>query len=254
MKSGSLGSNESQVHEYEKIYIKEVGNTYPEIDKYEAGQVNKIETERLVKAAWYLANPLKKNPPCWQHGRLIYSTLSSYIAANYSMDGIECVDIGTAKGFSALMMQYAINDAAFDAKAQVHSTDVIPPYHRVRRNSVIEVGRENNYPVLAEYLEPFPESKAIDFYDLSGADLLNLLSSSGIERINFAFVDGKHNHSSVLTESASIHSMSQPGDIIIWDDVQIPEVARAVRDMKNRYHQEYIGARAERRYCIGVRK
>jgi hypothetical protein len=253
MKSGLHGPNAVPARDFEAIFYKERLAEYPEIDAYERRHVNIIDRSRLEAAAKILACPHKVNPPCWQHGRLIYSTLSSYLATRMNeTDKITCVDIGTAKGFSALMMQYAIMDADALKKATVFSCDVIDPSAAVRRNTILEPTEGRFLNLYETVTDNFREAGYIKFLQCTGEMMIEMLMAD--RRINFAFVDGKHDFDTVANETLRISKKSIAGDVVIWDDVQIPGVHKAINRFKDLYYLEFIGARAHRKYCIGIRK
>src|SRR3989304_4481394 len=53
-------------------------------------------------AAGVLACPIKARPPNWQHGRVLYALTRRY---RLTAEGpLYCLDIGTAKGFSAVWL------------------------------------------------------------------------------------------------------------------------------------------------------
>lgn len=225
--------------EFARIFETECRSSYPEIDALEYEILRDtgrppIDRDRLESAARVLACPLKVNPPNWQHGRLIY-------ALSVGATGL-MLDIGTAKGFSALCMRWA------QPQQRIVSVDVIDPLARVRRNTVAEV---DGYRTLAETLEPWPESKSVEFVRSTGGEWLRGCS----DRISFAFVDGKHTFDAVSTEMVELCRLQETGDVTLFDDVQIPGVARAVQNLSltRRYKITYVGARQNRRYALAVR-
>ena len=60
----------------------------------------KIEYDWFHELALHTQIVIKKSELCYQHGRVLYSTLSAYINQN-DCNYINIVDIGTARGFSA---------------------------------------------------------------------------------------------------------------------------------------------------------
>src|SRR6185369_15064920 len=88
--------------QYDKAFIEERMSEYPMIDDYEKSCGFALNRHKLEEAARVLACPVKKNPPNWQHGRVIYSTLRSYMTETTCVNPLHILDVGTAKGFSAL--------------------------------------------------------------------------------------------------------------------------------------------------------
>jgi len=237
--------------DYDAAFEKERQNFYRDIDVLESRLGFVANRMKLEAAARVLACPVKANPANWQHGRVIYSVLRRYIAdSGLNHDNptpfFKCVDIGTAKGFSALCMVWALTDAA--AKGKVTSIDVIDPAARVRRNTVAEV---DGFKTLRETLEPWPEASAIDFVGLiGGADFL----ATSDDRVHFAFVDGKHTRQAVSREAALLKERQQRCDVIIFDDVQIPGVREAVDGIDpGAYSITTINAKYDRRYAVAYR-
>src|SRR3989304_7206134 len=76
----------------------------PPVEAYEAAFA--LERTRLEAAARVLACPIKAGPPNWQHGRVLYALTRRY---RLTAEGpLYCLDIGTAKGFSALCLLWAV--------------------------------------------------------------------------------------------------------------------------------------------------
>lgn len=227
---------------YQTVFDLERKVRYPLITFFEGERGYRINKEQLEAAARVLACPIKVNPPNWQHGRIIYAMLRNYLS-HYAGERPLLIDIGTAKGFSALIMKWAANDAK--VKCVIRSADVIDPEARVPRNTVADC---DGIKTLYEILEPWPETKEIEFHQLGGA---TLMSQSG-DRINFAFLDGKHKYDYVRVEAGILRIRQKQGDLILFDDVHIPGVAHAVEELRD-YKKEFIAVNANRRYCIAER-
>lgn len=238
---------------YEAAFDAERRNDYPAIDAFEERCGFALDRGRLEAAARVLACPLKPNGPNWQHGRVLYAIARSYMAnAGHRLNGawdigtgFTIVDIGTAKGFSALCLQWALNDSG--RLGAVISCDVIDPKSRERRNTIAEV---DGYKTLAEILEPWPEAQRITFLKATGVELLERHPA----RVNVAFIDGKHTGAVVYQEGTLLAARQQPGDLAIFDDVHIDGVAMAVKQLKPFYKVEEIEVSEHRKYAIGVRR
>jgi predicted O-methyltransferase YrrM len=227
---------------YREAFSKESARRYPIVDAFETEHDYAIATDRLLDAARILACPVKVNAPCWQHGRLLYTALRSYVSAGVGPFNV--LDIGTAKGFSALMMRWALDDAGVDGA--VTTLDVLDPKARVRRNSVIEL---NGYKTLSEFLTPYDGGYRITCRQSTGIDYL---LKHG-DRIHFAFVDGKHTGEVVAQESRLLSKVQQAGDVIVFDDVHLADVRAAVETVSDRYALRYLEVLPHRAYGIGVR-
>lgn len=228
---------------YLSIFQKECRQSYPEIDEFEKACGFVLKKELLEAAAWPLACPLKVNPPSWQHGRILYSKLRQILQSK--PDGV-LVDIGTAKGFSAVVMCWACEDSTW--QMPLTSVDVVDPFAKVPRNSYREADGQT-FSVF-EFTQPFIEGA--DYVDFRGCGSVKFLHSlkKGL-RIPFAFVDGKHDRSVVIQESRLIRERQQRGDVTVFDDLQIPQVAQAVKELSG-YSFEYLTA-GFRKYAVATR-
>lgn len=227
---------------YQAAFEAECRGAYPAIDAVEARYGFAVDRAKLEAAARVLACPLKKHAPNWQHGRVLYAVARDYLQTH---DSVLLLDIGTAKGFSALCLQWALDDDPLTV-GQVLSVDVIDPNGRVRRNTVAEL---DGYLTLAETLAPWPEASVIEFRQRTGAEAL-----AWLPRVHLAYVDGKHTLEAVSVEATMLAERQQSGDVVVFDDAQIEGVARAILRAGRDYAIEYVDVRPERRYAIGVRR
>lgn len=233
----SVGSAMTPVSVYDTIFEAEAAQHYPMVDTY-IRSIDGLEIPRheLEKYARVLACPVKVNPPNWQHGRLVYSVVRKLLSVfepllsnqTRARRDFICVDIGTAKGFSAIMAQLAIDHSGATLFSEVISTDVIDPWVTCRRNTVAEPAA-GRYLTLHEILEPFSKiADKIEFRRGTGVELLQ-----GLQRVNFAFVDGKHDEATVRTEAELLRQRQLPGDVVIFDDLQVPGVRAAVEKVRD---------------------
>lgn len=229
---------------YDRAFADECRQMYPVVTAFEQRCGYAVDRARLDAAARVLACPVKANAPNWQHGRVLYAA-----ARKFFEEGIRghmvALDIGTAKGFSALCLKWAMDDASRYGK--VVSVDVIPPESTQSRNTVAEL----DGPVtLREILTPFPESEVIEFYHSTGISWLE----QSLERVHVAFIDGKHAGHVVRREGLLLAAHQQTGDLAIFDDVHIPDVSVAQVSLHHEYHFEYLDVLPRRKYAIGVRR
>jgi predicted O-methyltransferase YrrM len=226
---------------YESAFATESARPYPSIDAVERAAGYALAPERYLPAARVLACPVKVNPPNWQHGRVIYALTRQYLEGQ--TEPVQLLDIGTAKGYSALCLRWALEDSG--RHGRVTSVDVIDPHARVKRNTIADVG---GVKTLSEILAPWPEAQTIDFLHCMGQKWL----TEHPVRVHVAFVDGKHTYEAVTWEAALLAERQQAGDLAIFDDVQIPAVARAIESL-SAYRVEYIDVLPNRRYAVGRR-
>lgn len=233
--------------DYARIFAAECAVEYPAVDAFEATAGAALERFTLERAARVLACPLKAHAPNWQHGRILYAAVRRY-ARTREAGPLLCVDIGTAKGFSALCLTWAATDAG--RAVSVWSCDVLDPSEPVRRNTVAEV--DGPLP-LRDILAPWPETLPIQFVCSDGAGLLKTLARQQA-RIDVAFIDGKHTYAAVARETDLLAPLQHPGDLVIFDDAQIDGVAQAITAAADRYAIETVIISPSRRYAIGTRR
>lgn len=233
--------------DYDRAFRLEQARHYPTIGAFEARTGYAIDRTRLETAARVLACPIKASEPNWQHGRVIYALTRRYLAERSTREAapvVRLLDIGTAKGFSALCFQWALLDAG--VVGDVVSVDVLDPAAALARNSIADVDGPST---LRQLLEPWPDAEAITFLRTTGQ--LFLTGTPG--RIGVAFVDGRHSYEAVSWEAVLLTERQRPGDVVIFDDIQIAGVARAVTELEA-YEVEYLAPRPDRIYAIGVRR
>ncbi len=228
---------------YREAFATERRVSYPVVDAFEADAGYALDRERLEAAALVLACPLKKSAPNWQHGRVLYASARRYLAG--LAGPVTLLDIGTAKGFSALCLFWALQDAKVDGT--VVSVDVIDPQSRVSRKTISEV---DWLLTLSETLAPWPEAAAIQFVQSTGIDWL----VAHQERINIAFVDGSHDVAIIRQEGYLLVERQERGDLVIFDDVNRLSVSCAVFGLQDAYRFDVLSVLQTRSYAIGVRR
>ncbi len=237
--------------DYAAAFDLERQQAYPVVDAFEAELGFAIERSRLEGAARVLACPVKKNPPNWQHGRVLYAAAREYVAginhdALRSLGlSLQVLDIGTAKGFSALCLLWACRDAG--VFCTVTSVDVIDPDGRVARNTVTEV---DGLLTLKETLSPWPESDDIQFLESTGVNYLQ----STAHQTHIAFIDGKHTGVVVKQEGRLLAGRQKTGDLAIFDDMHLPDIAAAVNGLSDVYELRRLDILPTRGYAIGRRR
>ena len=231
---------------YAAAFERERKNEYPIIDEFERRMGYAVDRERLEAAARVLACPVKKNPPNWQHGRLVYALGKRVLSRQLEPSGV-WLDVGTAKGFSALCMAWALADAGAHY-VPVFSFDVIDPESREPRNSV-EDGK-----TIDEFVQPFmPEGENV-FVDFQQGSLAIWAKAVNLQAsVRFAFIDGSHQYDNVKSDISIVTPRQQSGDIILFDDLQKSDVARAVSELQG-YDLEYIEVLPTRKYAIAVKQ
>lgn len=240
--------------QYAEIFEKERQQEYPAVDAFEQRMGYAIDRTRLEAAARVLSCPFKAAAPNWQHGRVIYAAVRRYLAGlGPDPDFVNALDVGTAKGFSALCARWALNDSGVDGgDGRVISVDVMDPHGRVRRNTPAEC---DGLKTLAEIMSPWDEASDIGMCFLKSTGVEFLQSRPLHERFNVAFIDGKHSTDAVSQEWRLLSKLQQPGDVAIFDDVQMEPVSRGLKGADAAYTFERLSlGHVNRTYAIGVRK
>lgn len=236
------------VNQYNAIFEKERRRDYPVVDAYERMRGYAIDRAKLESMARTLACPLKVNPPNWQHGRIIYTTLRFFLreALRGFIGGEVILDIGTAKGFSACVISHALEDSG--AGCEVVSLDVIDPNARVSRNSVAEL---DGLKTIDEFVAGHVASGVRVTFFGGGSNPWLEWALRQSKRVPFAFIDGKHTKQQVYYEGMALSQLQKPGDVIVFDDCQIASVGEAVRELRP-YTTHYIDI-GPRIYAVAVR-
>lgn len=205
--------------DYERLAEKCKYQIFPLIDDLEREIGFTILKQWLDELALLTQVTIKKSRPNYQHGRVVYSALRKYIHENQQKlksSKITILEIGTARGFSAICMSKALLDSKH--AGSIISIDPLPHNTKMYWNCIADIdGRSTRKELLKKYQEEL--SNIVFMQDHSPACLGKL----GVERIHFAFVDGMHKHANIVQEYKYIKSHQLPGDIIIFDDIQTAE-------------------------------
>jgi len=212
---------------YTNLWRHECENVYPEIELYEKQTGYSINSEWLEELALHTQVVIKRSPLCWQHGRMLYSILSSWLSKNKSEEynAITIWETGTARGFSSLCMSKAL----FDMKrvGKIVTFDVLPHNKKMYWNCVDDL---EGPKTRLELLSPWKELASRYIIFQQGDSKLSLKKVAA-DRIHFAFLDGSHTYTDVMFEFMQIKDFQLPGDIIVYDDYnidQFPGLVKAV--------------------------
>jgi len=232
--------------DYSEIFLAECTRSYAEVTALEASCGYAVNRAKLEAAARVLACPHKVNPPNWQHGRVIYALARELIAESTGAGVF--LDIGTAKGFSAVVLSWAVSDGMVHRR--IVSVDAVDPLARVPRNSVAEA--DGALWTVPEYVSRFAAPGAPIEFRGGGSDALLRECVANGTRVRFAFVDGKHSETAVAADAAHLAQLQRAGDLCVFDDLQIDGVRAALARVKA-YSFTIVNAGPSRRYAVGVR-
>lgn len=181
-------------------------NINPFLKKYQ-----KIDKKFILDLAYTTQVMYKKSEINIDHGRILYAIVSDYISLN-SIENLTIVEIGTAKGFSAICMAKALFDNKYPGK--IYTFDIIDHSQKVYWNNIYDLnGKTSRRELLTKWEELV--SKYIIF--ISGCSHLNL-KRIFFNRIHFAFIDGSHYGHDIEYEFNIISKFQKVGDIIFFDD------------------------------------
>lgn len=239
---------------YIELWKQEKSNIYPEIDQYEKNIGFKVDKPWFDNLALHTQVVIKASPLCWQHGRVLFTSLSNWLNEN-TIEVIPVVTIwetGTARGFSALCMSKAIEEQG--RVARIITFDVLPHNQKMFWNCIDD---HDGPKSRSELLRPWENlsSKYVIFYQ---GDSKITLKKVATERIHFAFLDGSHTYDDIIFEFNQIKDYQCSGDVIVFDDYnesKFPGLVRAVDQICSRfeYSRVDISANQDRGYVIATK-
>ena len=237
---------------YHRLWIEAQGRSYPAIDGYEQTCGAAIDAAWFHELALLTQVTIKRSEPCYQHGRLLYSTLVQY-ARRRVRHHLTVVETGTARGFSALCLAKALDDAG--ATGKVVTFDVLPHDVPIFWNCV----RDADGPrTRAELLQDY--AGLIERYLIfHRGDTRQEMAKTILPRVNFMFIDSVHSYEHVMTEFSSIGDHQRAGDILFFDDYTpdaYPGVVRAADEicLARGYAKNVVTANTQRRYLIAEKQ
>ena len=191
-----------------------------------AKKMGTLDADALSKEWYDRAVSVLRGGDGGEHGLILYGMILQLSDTGRSS---VVLDIGTARGFSAMAMARAIADAGIDGR--VYSVDIID--HRESRGwhvdkqaaddplSGVEMSR-------AEIWERwFPDESAM--VTPITARSSEVLSDWRHGPIDIAFLDGSHTYDSVKRELLALDSAIRPGGAIVLDDYHAGTSAARIR-------------------------
>jgi predicted O-methyltransferase YrrM len=245
-----LGSREK----YLQIFADAKQETFINVDNYiQKNNFKNIDINFLNNLALTTQISIKKSKINYQHGKIIYALVYNYISQTKNIiPQYNFIDIGTAKGFSSIIIAKACIDNAVNFKIQTY--DIIPNDVKMYWNSIEDLGGKKTRPELLNNFIKY--LKNINYFSGKTKDTLKL---SDNKRINFAFIDGSHDYDDVLFEYQFIKERQKEGDIIMFDDVTegyFNGIVKLIHELRriNDYKIEFLTSSKERGYAIAVKK
>jgi predicted O-methyltransferase YrrM len=237
---------------YRRIWAEAQRVAYPIVDRFEEAAGASIDPAWFHQLALLTQVTIKRSDICYQHGRLLYAALSRYLRTRASQH-LTIVETGTARGFSALCMARALDDAG--ASGKILTFDVLPHDVRILWNCVLDAeGARTRAELLQDYAALL--ERHVVFH---GGDSRKELSRMSFPRVNFAFLDSIHEYDAVMAEFAAIRGRQKPGDMIFFDDYSAdayPGVVKAADEICREYGYSatVLAASARRRYLIAEKQ
>ena len=237
--------------EYLEIWGNAKSLAYPEIDKIELQYKYSVSKEWIDELALSTQVVKKGSDICYQHGRILYTLLSSYISKNPNQD-YTIVETGTARGFSSICMAKAISD--------MHS------FGKITTFDIIPCDEAMFWGCIEDHNGPQTRLQLLKNYNSLLSKIIFIQGDTKIQakkfctnRVNFAFLDGGHGYDDVINDYNLVSGRQEKGDIVIFDDYtpsMFPEIVTAVDEIchKYQYNQQIIMGNKDRGYCIGIKK
>ena len=242
----------AQKEVYQGISEEAKAREYPQIDAYESEKDISIDRQWFHELALHTQVVIKQSEICYQHGRLLYAAIRSYIQHSRP-HYMNIIETGTALGFSSLCMAKALVDARLDGK--IITFDVLPHNVKLYWNCIDDAdGPRTRSELLKAYL-PLTERYCVYHQGDSRRELPKVRMS----RIHFAFLDGLHTYRAVMKEFECIGGYQSQGDMIFYDDYTshlFPGVVKAVDEICScyGYSREIFKANKNRVYLIGTKQ
>lgn len=236
---------------YLQLHQETLQKEYPAISNYEATTGFSIDQQWLADLALHTQTVVKSSDLCYQHGRVLYSTLRKYLEEHPSQ-ALTIVETGTARGFSALCMAKALSDASTDAT--IITFDLLPHNRPIYWNCIDDhEGKKSR----AQLLQPW-QALVDEYLIFCNGDTREKLRDIDFKRVHFAFLDGAHNYDDIMFEFNRIKNKQQPGDVIVFDDydqAKFFSLTKGIDEIceKHRYQKQVIQASPERTFVVATK-
>ena len=147
----------------------------------------------------------------YRQGFVVYALFRKFLEeTNY--DHYNIVEVGTAKGFTALCLAKALDDC--DKKGTIHTIDVLPNDKKIFWRCIGDMTGKKTRPELIEKWADLRDN----FIKFHHGSSIEILSSLDLKRIHFSFLDGSHDYQHVNYELNFLKNHQQKGDMIVCDD------------------------------------
>jgi predicted O-methyltransferase YrrM len=244
----------ANIEKYYELWEKTKLKDNPEVNQFEKRSGYKIDINWLDELALKTQIVVKKSELNYAHGKVLYSALREYVSNYKRLDNISILETGTARGFSSLCMAKALFDSGIPGS--ILTFDVLPHKKKIYWKCIED--HKKGPTSREELLKPWEDlvQKYIIFYQgYSDIELKKL----GLQRINFAFLDGSHTYKDVFFEFDIIKDQQKKGDVIVFDDYNkelFPGIVKAVDEICDKfgYDKEIIKSFDSRSYVIAKKQ
>lgn len=238
--------------DYLSLWQKEKLSTYPEIDLLEKEMGYSVEKDWIDDLALHTQIVIKSSPLCYQHGRILYSTLRKYLSDRASSEPLTIFETGTARGFSSTVMAKALSDTSTNAK--IITFDILPHTVPMYWNCIDD---HEGPKSRKDLLQPWKELSSSYTLFIEGDSRINLPRVSA-DHIGFAFLDGAHGYDDVLFEFETVANKQKMGDIIVFDDYNVDDFPGLVQAVDHGctsygYNKQIVESGKNRKYVIAKR-
>lgn len=175
-----------------------------------------IEANDMPEGFYHRASRILRGGDGGEHGLLLYKLLSKSFAS--SRQSVVLLDVGTARGFSAMAMAKAMMDA--DLRGKLYTIDIIGQdesrdWHVAKQQHDeplvgIEISRSG---IWCQWYKE--ESELI--HSITGRSS-EVLADWGHADITLAFLDGEHTYNAVKTDLELLDTLMAEGGQILLDD------------------------------------
>jgi len=238
--------------EYIAIWNNAKSKKYRAVDSYLSNYNVKTPSSWIHELALKTQVSIKESKINYQHGFILYKALTNYIVST-KIESINIVEIGTAKGFSALCMAKVLDDMGIFGI--INTIDILSHKKSIYWNSIKDhVGKHtrrellNTYsPLIIKYIQFIQGKSDIELPKLN------------ISRIHFAFIDGEHFYENVFFDGEFIAKRQHSGDMIVFDDYTkkiFPGVVQAANEIceNYKYKTTVIVSSKQRSYLVAEKR
>ena len=180
-------------------------------------KLSEIEANDMPESFYHRASRILRGGDGGEHGLLLYKLLTSK-HSNCPRHPILSLDVGTARGFSAIAMARAILDA--DIQGRIYTVDIIDQ-HEPRNWHVAK--QQSDEPLVGVQIarskiwDQWYEEEAKVISPITGRSS-EVLKSWNHGDIAFAFIDGDHRYHVVKADLEMLDTLMAEGGQIVLDD------------------------------------